>query len=801
MGDLQSLAQGYMSSLGYNILERTESLLVADKMDIGGGRDTRLIWAPQRPEHEKDFRQLEWRLLEDFESTISRYPDARRFLVLESLGGFSQDFWKKADEFGIEQRVAIHFFDTPFKSEEAPKEFKSAIKDLLDPSITWKRIPQPYSLLVEGEPGGEDLFEHLFEELRWPPESPCLRIIVGPAGIGKTFLFKTLFYNLYDHFQSRKRQQELFPRPIPLIPAYLPSAPMRRTQTLINNFIDTEIAKPIRRPTFEWMLVHGFLLWLFDGLDELYAGDPNFFEEILDLLTREDSKAQILIFARDSLITSCEAFAQFLDEFRQEREAIRLYRLEDWGNPSKRKFAYRYLEEPDASRFFNLITQPSPLKSLSSKPYYCDLLMHEYKQGNPVSDITNDLALLKYVISKIIEREEKKHEKRFFQERLQPGGLYDWLETLAVEFYEGEFKSFTKEKVEVYAKLVLSEGLTKGEQKDTIITLLRFPLFISGPEPGTLAFEHELISEYLAGHYLAKQIKTYPARVGKKLGTRVDLADSLIARSIASNIAQQEGGLQALIKVLKTGLLSGRAFANLLQLLLLATPARDIIKSSKISVEGQDLRCVKFVRRDLQGVSFRNCDLTNATFRDCDLRDTQFEGACLSGTRFERISKEELEGARFGNLERFHSIYVGKRRIDDFQKALEWIQEMTGQGKEIKTPCPAALQLKALFRKFVYSDGSPRCDKLGERALIRGKRYPGAPTPEECIEECLRFGYLHGPDYRNRIGRARGDRYSDMVEFVTHWGLSPELRRLLDSLCSIDGCEHVPTSAGSRRKL
>jgi len=795
MNDLQSLVQGYLKSDRFNLLDVREGFLVADRMDVGGGHDTRLIWTPQLPEHEEGFRQLELRLLEDFENTIPRYPDAKRFLVLDSFAGLSKEFWGKADEFGMQRRVAIHFFDTPFKSEEAPEEVKSAIKDLRDPSITWKRIPQPYSLLVDGEPQekGEDLFEHLFDELRWPPEGPCLRIIVGPAGIGKTFLFRALFYNLYEHFLRRKREQELLPRPIPLIPAYLRRAPALRTQALIDNFIREDVAKPISRPTFEWMLVHGFLIWLFDGLDELYAGDRRFFDDILDLLTREDSRTQILIFARDSLLTSCEGFAQFLEDFPPKREDVfRLYRLEDWAYPSKRKFVELYLEEPEAPHFLNLITQPGPLKSLSSLPYYCDLLMNEYKRGNPVADFTDDVALIEYVVLGIIEREEEK--ELLLREQFQPGGLDEWLETLASESYEENFVGLPKGEVEVYARLVLSDGLTKEERDGAITTLFRFPLFASGPEPGTVVFKHELISEYLAGCFLSKRITAYPARVGEKLGARIDLADSLIARCIASNIPRQEGGLQALVNTLKTGGLSGRAFANLLQLLLLTTPARDIIKSDGIVVEGQDLRCVKFVRRDLQGVSLRNCDLTNTIFRNCDLRDARFEGAYLTGTRFEKISREKLEGARFGNLERFHSIYVGRRRIDDFQKALEWIQEMTGQGKEIKGPCPAALQLKTLFGKFVYPDGSPRRAELGERALIRGKRRSRAPTPEECIEACLHFGYLQGPDYRNRISRARGDRYSDMVEFVRNWGLSPELRRLLDSLCPTTGCEHIPAS-------
>src|SRR2546425_3261102 len=54
------------------------------------------------------------------------------------------------------------------------------------------------------------------------------------------------------------------------------------------------------------MLVNGFTTWLLDGPDELYAGDPSFFEFLADLVTRKDYKAQIAIWcvsSRDAAIT------------------------------------------------------------------------------------------------------------------------------------------------------------------------------------------------------------------------------------------------------------------------------------------------------------------------------------------------------------------------------------------------------------------------------------------------------------------------------------------------------------------
>lgn len=168
------------------------------------------------------------------------------------------------------------------------------------------------------------------------------------------------------------------------------------------------------------------------------------------------------------------------------------------------------------------------------------------------------------------------------------------------------------------------------------------------------------------------------------------------------------------------------------------------------------------------------------------------KGANLSGTRFEQLSDGALTGARFGRLERFEVIYVGTQRIDELPKAIEWAQKATGRIEKSTKPCPAALQLRQLFLKFIYPGGEPRRHELLESALISGKRFEGAPSPEDGVAACLRFGYLEGPDWRMRIKRVPGDRYNDMVLFVRDWKLTIEMRQLLSLLCSMPGCEHVP---------
>jgi len=786
MNTLQEQVIGYLKTLGFGFPEVTEDFLVADKTGYGGTRDTLLIWVPSEPEDERDIPHLARRLLREFRGRIRQYPHTRRFTVAHTFGGFSQEFRDETERFDVHLRVPIQFFDAPFKYEEAPEETQSAIKVLRDPV---PRIPQPYSILADSESheSGGDLLEHLWKEFRFS-EGPSLRIVVGPAGIGKTWLFRVLFHRLYRHFLDQKLRQETFPRPIPLISEYLRGAGTLRTPDLVNSFIRTEVVSPVQRATFEWMVINGYASWLFDGLDELYAEDQDFFYYLTDLLTRPESQAQILICARESLLTSCEAFTEFLNDYGMD-PAVHMYRLAGWERPSKRAFARLHFDPPKDSEFLTYISRSDSLESLSSLPYYCDLLRKEFEQGK-LEEFTDDFALAAHTVSEIIEREKDKGLLN--PEDFQPHGLNEWLETVAAEFHTTNFRGIDRADMETYAMLVLNAELSEEERQNAITTLIQFPLFAPGLEPGVLAFEHELIAEYLAGHYWLRRLISDPGRVARELGTQVDFGDSFIARYMASQIPTQPRGIQNLVEALRMEALPGRAFTNLLQLLLLASPAKDLLTRHKVVIKGCDLSQVRFIARDIEGYSFTNCNLSSTVFRECNLRDARFEGSRLEGTRFEEMSEGALVGARFGNLERFEFVYVDRKRIEDRSTFAKWIQEVTGQIDPITQPCPSALQLRTLLLKFVRPDGTGRRDELPERALTRGKRYPEAPTPEACVKACLSFGYLQRTRWHDRIRRIPGDQYNDMIHFVKDWQLPNSLREMLDFLCPITGCEHVP---------
>ena len=402
----------------------------------------------------------------------------------------------------------------------------------------------------------------------------------------------------------------------------------------------------------------------------------------------------------------------------------------------------------------------------------------------------DDVTLIEHVVNGIIERERGKGLLR--DDFFTPGGLREWLGLIAFETYQAGFAGVPRTELMDFAEFFLADGLTEENQDEALTTLLQFPLFAPGTRAGMLTFKHELLAEHLAGGHLLGEIASRPESVARDFGARIDLARSLIGRCVARLLPSQPNGMQAVMNALRTETVIGRAFANLLQILLMASPARDILKSSGINLEGHDLKHVVFEDKDLTGLSFRGCDLTSTEFSKCDMKQACLEAAILSGTRFDKGTESLFPGARFGGLERFESVYAGRRRIDDHRQMIEWTQRVTGVSEERLGPCPAALQLKALFLKYVYPDGSGRRNELKRDALRRGKRCAGGPGPEKCVDRCLSFGFLQGPDSRDRIRRAPGETYTQMVEYVRDWRLAPNIAQLLSSLCTKINCKHVP---------
>lgn len=782
MPELEQLAHDYLQSEGFGILDQSNGCIVAQRLDFDGASDIRIVQTvPQSRTPNRD-------LLDEVVDIRSNYPDARATILVNSREGISREYFAELSAEKVRVVVPVQFFDSPFKVETAPRT-SSVINNIRGQASTEVRIPQPYEL-EGGEEGGEDLFDTLLNEIT-NSDGPNIRFVVGKAGIGKSYLFRALFRRMYEDFLDSKSRQRLHTRPIPLLPEHLKDSHATRINHLIQRFLHDDTASPIHPATFSWLLTNGFATWLLDGLDELFAGDDNFFDDVFDLLAEVDSQAQITIWCRDSLMTSSADFADFLD-MCTDLGIVKVFKLTGWQRPQKRLFAWQRTEgrEPkkretdpeNVATFLTTLQDNQTLKSLSSLPFYCELIFDRIREFDmPV--IRDDVELLNSVIDDMVIREKEKGllDERYFEQ----DGLEEWMEEIAVEFVEGQGYTST-EQARDFGELVLQTDLPNERREDILRSLLQFPLFSPSKEgTGTIAFAHELIAQALAARFYLKEIGRERMSVFNRLAS-ADFEDPVLLRFVASRLTPQMKSF--VLHQIRKGSVSEIAYGTALFLLLLVRPERDLVSRESLRFAGKNLAGVPFRDRDLSGQSFVECNLSRVSFADCDLRNASFKGAYLSRTRFLDC---DLTNAQFGSANRIDSIGFGKTFISENAAIRSRLYRETGTELEVLTdPCPTALQIKQIFGKFVTPQGKARRDRLGERGLLGGRRVSGAASSNACIHELTQAGYLIGPDVRRRYARGAGDAYREIVLVVKDGTLSEGLSVVIGRLCHRPGCLH-----------
>ena len=789
MGSLIPLVRGYLESAGFKILEEYEDCVVADRLVFAEDRDTWIVWTIPTAQ---EITQYESTLRASVSELRSKYPHAKATVLSLSLSGFSRSLRQELIDQRIRILVPIQFFDAAFKFEHAPRA-ASAIADIRSTKILSQRVRQPYT--VEGvtgdESSGKDLLDTLCNELS-TSNTPTVRLVVGRAGIGKTFLSRAVFAQLYNSFMKTKAQQGSASRPIPLLPDHMKDLYTLRTELLIENFLRTDVASPVSRNTFEWLLVNGFTNWLLDGLDELFTGDPGFFDYLLELITRPGSRAQIVIWSRDSLLTTSDAFMEF-QELCAGSGLTRVYRLSQWELASKRHFAWLCLENRHPSkgesdtlpvnRFLETVERSPSLKALSGVPFYCDVLLRQFREGS-IQESSDEVVMLDYLIEEMIQREVDKGliDRKAFQ----PNGLQDWLEQVAVNYVEDRrYANIDRDEALEYGKLVLLDHVTEEVEQHILLSLLQFPLFTAGTESGKIGFAHDLIAEALAARYYARRLPSDASNIGRRV-SNVDLDNPIRLRFMAKSLEPESE--TAIMAAMRAANVQEDTYKTLLSLLMIVRPECDRLKRLQVNLEGAALSSVGFVDRDLSGISFRRTDLSYVRFTDCDLRGARFEGAFMNRTRF--LGSTDLEGADFGDLMRVKSLYVAKRFLESDGEIREWVEKATGRLRPTNQPCPTALQIAHIFGKFVTPMGTPRRDELKRQGILAGRRFTGAPTPAECMSAVIRHGFLVGPDRRDRFKRAAGDRYGEIVRLVRDSSVSQALGVLVSELCRRRNCTH-----------
>lgn len=801
--ELERLVTTYLRSAGYSVRNSLPGEIVADRPGVGGERNTINVWLPATMFPGRAPREVEPSLVDRLDHGISTANGARIMLV-ESQEGINRSLREELSKRNIRIRVPIQFFDAPFKMEDAP-EVASAIKIIRSEESVRRRIPQPY-LKVSSDERGDDLLVHLRHELTGGT-GPRIIFVIGSAGAGKSVLFNSLFTIVYRDFLDAKQRQRMASRPMPILPDHLRGSYGNRLTAVIDSFMRSEVATPVSTEVCEWMLQNGLCTWMCDGLDEMYAGDPEFFDYLLDQVTSADSRARILICARDSLLTSNDSFAQFLRSFEPGKDpVISVYRLSDWDEQSKRRFAYRMLHdttpssrdgEPPQVKAFLQFTHSSPsAEQLTGLAYYCEQALQAFKDGR-ADALRSEAMLVGYAIERMIAREK---EKGLIDDAIfERDGLNEWLEQIGMDYCNSKYAGVNTDDIRNYGDLVLRSGLSDSVRDNAIISLVQFPLFTSNHAPGRVSFSHELLAEYLFGKKLWRTMQSDVKAAANAISDTLGFKTKLGFRYLAEHLALSPTVRDNVVALLRSGALNEKEFALLLQLWTASSTSGAKLPTG-VSLEGRPLEGLVFDRLDLSDVSFRSADLTDATFRACDLQKAAFDWAQLAGTKFEALPAQALNGAQFGDMDHFEYVYVNGKLIETRDEAGRWVRSATGIVEPKRDPCPTSQQVRALFLKYVFPDGNGRRDELKSSALTRGRRIPNAPSPEDCVTAAVRNGFLTGPDYRNRLRRAAGSQYDEVVEFVRDWRIGEATRGLLTNLCPIAGCTHVPPDFGRKER-
>lgn len=791
-------AESFLQASGYDVVphESERDFLVARKPDLGGDSSITCLGVVERPQEPSEQYQIESR----FERMAREHPSATlKLLSMTGTGGYQAHV---TDNLRRSLNVKIlppaFFFDTLFKYDN-DGSVASTVKDLADSGKKQEplRVKQPYRL--ESGDQGDDLAEYLLDRVEAADysRSPSLWIVSAPAGFGKSFMFASLFHKVYQVFQNKKRAQQQFPRPLPMIAEHLRSSAGPNIRGLINAFVQTDFAGNAPPELFTWMIDNGHGFWMTDGLDEVITGDDQFLEFIMERLTQPSSSTPLMLMSlRDSLLRSKEGLHELIEIGGDLVERIELL---PWDRPQKRSFAWTKVhkklptpedrDDPEVTNLIGGLTKNETTNKLTSTPFYADMLAEAFLEDSPLSP-QNEFELLDLAVFRMCRREYEKGGP--IQESvLPPEAFRDWLEELAGEVVTQS--GISLDELRTFSELVLvltTTGETPNSTDQLVDQMMVMPFLKNSPVSGKFEFTHEILGEFLAGSFFSNQMES--AGGGNYLEQELP-SDSMLLKVIAWKFRRKRNELVKAIQTLPSSATPGTVHRNIVQVLGLMENGRELLDQTGLSLENADLSGVQFGSMDLHKVRFFASDLGSADLSKCNLRDARFESARLRETKLPSRSSQFLKGATFDSMN-FDSICpLNERRIDSNDRFLSWAEDATDVAIRRDLPCPSALQLAHLFGKFVWPTGEARRNWIDERAVFRGKQIQGGPGYKATVDKVIEFRYLQKTQKATRRGvsRPRGALYSEIVQFRSNETLSSGLRKLLGSLCRRPNCPHV----------
>ncbi len=522
-------------------------------------------------------------LLREMIAEMQATQDAVGYFVVPTRQGLSAEFISAATDTlqrgGRDKRGGIRipseFFDTDYKMDtrtgRAAKA--SALGRLFDRVRARQRVAQPFLRRTglgynNRKMQDGDLVEHLDLVFRDPVTRPTLRIIDGLAGSGKTVAFESLVVALYDEFIEAKKKQVARPRPIVFLPEHIRGeAVSGYVDNIIDAAMEAEAAKPVEAEQLRFLLSHGYSLWLFDGLDEFFGNDNTFFEDLSRELANPESRAQVLICSRDSLLTSSTALRAFVAAQLDKGHAIEIYELAPWGPEAWRRVAWMELESGQADRessprvtaFVAALSNSPELSQLATLPFYCIVLLEEFRKSSALPD--DPLATIDTIIDRMLTREGDKHvfEWRDFVDLealdagdVAPSAPADYQQPTPVAdgprnaaAVESILDKAGRENLREMLGLIAHrrvrqtnaseveiedlrasvgpaymDGALEADDSERVLTsIVQFAFFGAGKRAGAIDFSHPILAEHLAASYAVQLLRLAAARVALMPGT------------------------------------------------------------------------------------------------------------------------------------------------------------------------------------------------------------------------------------------------------------------------------------------
>lgn len=560
--------------------------------------------------------QREDTLLREMIAEMQGHNDAVGYYVVPSRQGLSAEFIASATEIlqrgGRDRRGGIRipseFFDTDYKMDtrtgRAAKA--SALGQLFDRVKSRRRVAQPFMRRTGLGPNDRriadgDIVEHLDVLFRDPVSRATLRIIDGPAGGGKSVAFETLVVALYEEFIEAKKRQIGRPRPIVFLPDHIRGENLAGyVDNVIDAAMEAEAARPVEAEQLKFLLNHGHGVWMFDGLDEFFGSDNNFFEFLGNELSNPESRAQVLICSRDSLLTSSSALGAFVSGQLAKGTAIELYELAPWGPDAWRKLAWMELESglndkqssPRVEAFVAALSSSKELSQLASLPFYCTVLLDEFRKSSTLA--SDPLGVLDTIVDRMLAREggkllfewrefvdldvvddvlaagesmlgfsmaDGRKGREVMEQLLDKAGRENMRELLGEVAHQRVRQPDAGEVQVSDLRGVLGPAYVDGklviaDSARVTTAIVQFAFFGAGKKAGAVDFSHPILAEHLAAGYAltvlrrgAEQLADMPATSGlsrvntlkgtvrQAIGTTKIEPGSIFQRSLSRGVA------------------------------------------------------------------------------------------------------------------------------------------------------------------------------------------------------------------------------------------------------------------------